>query len=146
MNSEQARELRTLAINLENARENVEHLRLCPRTATSVQTIQCESLRAAQLERQIAEHVKTCSPSSEAPRIRLTNVTSRAASLPFVDNLQGRTMMSFIVEVCPVGGSFDVVVTTRRPETSEEELMDALLSVLSDAYQAAVPRLRACNS
>lgn len=146
MNAEQAREIRTLAFNLENARDIIERAHSLPQVEVSRLEIERELARAAQLERQIVEHVKACSASSEAPRILLTNVASQHAALPFVDNLQGRTMMRFIVEVCSVGGSFNVWVTTQRPETTEQELLDALLSVLTDAYRAAAPRLHACNS
>lgn len=63
----------------------------------------------------------------------ITNVTRRnsprVAKLKKV--LQDQTYMKFQVNVCPIGGSCDVIVETDY-DTTDEELKDFLLYVLSE--------------
>lgn len=69
---------------------------------------------------------------SEFPSVKICNVLYRERAQPLIDALQNQTYMKFRVEVCPVGGSFDVNVTTLRHGTSEKELTDMVLLVLSN--------------
>lgn len=64
------------------------------------------------------------------PTITIHNVTSPKYAEPLVRALQGKTYMNLEVGLAPVGGSLDVLVTTTRPETSEEELRGMVMSVL----------------
>jgi len=57
----------------------------------------------------------------------LTNVTNKEAAQPLVELLQGKTYMNLGVAVCPVRGSYDVVINTFEEEPSDhaaEELED----------------------
>jgi hypothetical protein len=65
------------------------------------------------------------------PIINLTKVHSRDEALRIVDGLQGQSYLQFVVEVCPHQGELYVNVSTRRAETTKEELNDALLMVLA---------------
>ena len=63
--------------------------------------------------------------------ITLTNVTHPEAAAPLVDYLEGKSYMNLEVGLAPAGGSLDVVVETRRPDTSEEELREMVLELLA---------------
>jgi hypothetical protein len=63
--------------------------------------------------------------------IKLTNVTNRGYAQPLIDALQGKSYMDLQVALCPIGGSFDVNITTMRPETSEQELTEMVLMIMS---------------
>ena len=62
--------------------------------------------------------------------IILTNVLHPEAAAPLVGYLQGRSYMNLEVGLAPAGGSFDVVVETRRPNTSAEELREMVIELL----------------
>lgn len=62
--------------------------------------------------------------------IKIYNVGRREDAEPLRRALEGKTFMNLEVGLAPAGGSFDVLVTTSRPETSEEELRDLATSVL----------------
>lgn len=66
------------------------------------------------------------------PSIKITNVTYRERAQPLIDALQDQTYMKLQVQLCPIGGSFDVNVTTMRPDTTEKELTEMVLMVLSN--------------
>lgn len=70
-------------------------------------------------------------PIPSFPSIKINNVAYRERAQPLIDALEGQTYMKLRVELCPVGGSFDVNVTTRRADTSEKELTEMVLMVLS---------------
>lgn len=63
--------------------------------------------------------------------ITIHNVTRREDAQPLVDALQGESYMNLDVGVCPVGGSFDVTVSTSRPDTSEQDLNGMVMSLLA---------------
>ena len=63
--------------------------------------------------------------------IILTNVIHPEAAAPLVGYLEGRSYMNLRVGLAPAGGSFDVVVETDRPDTSEEELREMVLELLA---------------
>lgn len=65
--------------------------------------------------------------------ITIFNAVSEDRVEPLVRALSGKTFMKLEVGLAPVGGSFDVLVTTARPDTSEEELRDMVMSVLVSA-------------
>lgn len=65
--------------------------------------------------------------------ITIFNAVSEDRVEPLARALSGKTFMKLEVGFAPVGGSFDVLVTTTRPETSEEELRDMVMSVLVSA-------------
>jgi hypothetical protein len=62
--------------------------------------------------------------------VKIYNVGRREDAEPLVRALSGKTFMNLEVGLAPAGGSFDVLVTTARPETSESELRDMATSVL----------------
>lgn len=62
--------------------------------------------------------------------VKIHNVSHRADADLLVRLLQGRTYMELKVVVCPIGGSFDVLVQTARLDTSKKELTDMVLGVL----------------
>jgi hypothetical protein len=76
--------------------------------------------------------------------IQIRNVTSREAAEPLVRLLKGKTFMSFEVGLAPAGGSFDVWVTTLRPDTTEEELREMVMSVMASCVlnMGSAPVLR----
>jgi hypothetical protein len=82
---------------------------------------------------------------SSAPSIKVHNVTSREAAEPLVRLLEGKTFMNLEVGLAPAGGSFDVWVTTRRPDTTEEELREMVMSVMASCIldMGSAPVLRA---
>jgi hypothetical protein len=57
----------------------------------------------------------------------LNNVIDKKDAEPIVKMLQGKTYMELDVTVCPVGGSFDIVVST-----SYEEPLDSYLEEIED--------------
>ena len=69
--------------------------------------------------------------------IKIHNVTRREHAQPLIDKLQGETYMNLEVLVCPVGGSFDVLVQTRRPNTTEAELTEMVMGCLAFEICAA---------
>lgn len=70
---------------------------------------------------------------SHAMMTKLDNVSRREDATPLETLLNGKTYLNLEVLVCPVGGSFDVLAQTLRPETSEEELRETVLSFLTSA-------------
>jgi len=69
--------------------------------------------------------------------ITIFNVGRREQAQPLIDKLQGETYMNLDVGCAPVGGSFDVIVTTTRPDTTEAELTGMVLHVLAGLALAA---------
>lgn len=49
----------------------------------------------------------------------------------FVQLVEGKTFYNFHVEVCPIGGEFQINVTSNREKTSHRELQSALMSFLA---------------
>lgn len=63
--------------------------------------------------------------------IKLTNVQVASTADPLIEALEGTTYMDLHVSVCPVGGSFDVLVGTLRKNVSEAKLTDMVLMVMA---------------
>jgi len=49
----------------------------------------------------------------------------------FIGLVHGRTFYNFQVEACPIGGEFQINVTSNRPKTTFKELHSALTSFLA---------------
>lgn len=79
------------------------------------------------------------------PTIKINNVTSRAAAQPLVRALGGKSFMKLEVGLAPARGSFDVLVSTNRGDTSEEELREMVMLLLCQTVldMGSAPVLRA---
>lgn len=62
--------------------------------------------------------------------IKIHNMSLRRDAEPLCRLLEGKTYMNFEVGMAPAGGSFDVWVSTTRPDISEEELRDMVMGTL----------------
>ena len=49
----------------------------------------------------------------------------------FIKLVEGQTFYNFHVEVCPIGGEFQIDVISNREKTSHRELQGALMSFLA---------------
>lgn len=67
------------------------------------------------------------------PQIKIHNVIDPKSADPLRDALHGQTYMRLEVLVCPVGGSWDVLVQTRDAEVTEADLTEMVLGVMSHA-------------
>ena len=63
--------------------------------------------------------------------IMLTTITQAQDADPIRRVLDGETFMDFHVRVWPIGGMFQVAVSTTREETTEAELTAMVLEVLA---------------
>lgn len=63
--------------------------------------------------------------------IKIHNVAHREDAEPLRRVLEGKTFMKLEVGLAPVGGSLDVLVSTSRPDTSEEELREMVFAVMA---------------
>jgi len=59
------------------------------------------------------------------------NTTSQTWIEKFTNRVQGNTFYNFEVEACPHNGSWVINVVSKRPETSNKELRNALMSFLA---------------
>ena len=69
---------------------------------------------------------------SEFPSITICKILNPERAQPLIAALQGQTYMNLRVEVCPFQGSYNVNVSTLRPGTTEQELTEIVLLVLSN--------------
>lgn len=78
------------------------------------------------------------------PSIKVYNVSLREDAEPLCRLFEGKTYMNLEVGVAPAGGSFDVWVSTCRPNISETELRGMVMSVLVSCAldMGSVPVLR----
>lgn len=63
--------------------------------------------------------------------IKIHNVLQEREAQPLKSVLQGQSYMNLDVQLCPVGGSFDVKVETLNPGVSEAELTEMVLGILA---------------
>lgn len=71
--------------------------------------------------------------------INLTNVARPEHADPLVHLLTGASYMELQVHVYPVGGSFNVDVSTLRPKTSKGELLEMVKNLLCDHVRKFPP-------
>ena len=63
--------------------------------------------------------------------IELGNIGSKEQAEKIALKLNGKTYFDFIVSYSPDAGNYPVVVSTERPETTEDELKNMVLFVLA---------------
>lgn len=63
--------------------------------------------------------------------IKIHNVPSTVEAAPLIAALQGQSFMNLDVQLCPIGGSFDVHVETLDPNVEEAELTEMVLGILA---------------
>jgi hypothetical protein len=66
--------------------------------------------------------------------IELGNIGSEEQAKKLISKLQGQTYMNFIVDYGVYAGNYPVIVSTERPETTEEELKDMVLFYLASQF------------
>lgn len=66
-----------------------------------------------------------------AAEIKVSNVGTREYAEPLRRLFEGQTYMKFTFKLCPVGGSFDVLVGTLDPDYDEAELTGMVLMVMA---------------
>lgn len=72
--------------------------------------------------------------------VTITNTTNTERAEKIKEIFQGKTYMNFNVGICPVGGSFDVIVETQY-ETTQEEFTAFVIDFMADnlAYDPNQP-------
>jgi hypothetical protein len=70
-------------------------------------------------------------PAPKITSIKVGNVCRSTGAQKFMDAIQGQTYMNFNVFVCPVGGSFDVIVETSY-QASKKDITAMLMDLMFD--------------
>lgn len=67
--------------------------------------------------------------------IKICNVTDREAGLPLVHALGGKSYMKIEISLAPARGSFNVMASTNRADTTEEQLREMVMLLLCGAVR-----------
>jgi hypothetical protein len=63
--------------------------------------------------------------------IELANIGSKEQVEKLTLKLSGKTYMNFIVDYAIAAGNYPVIISTERPDTTEDELKDMVLFYLA---------------